>query len=61
MNTEINLIAKSLARSRHSSVIGGKVNGVEDGIHLMNGFDNPVNVHNDFHVRNVNVMHSNEC
>ncbi len=52
MNTEINLIAKSLARSKHSSVIGGKTNGIDDSNNIYtNGFDsNMPDANSDFHV-----------
>ena len=53
MNTEINLIAKALARSKHSSVIGGKTNGIDDSNNIYtNGLDSPMpDANSDFHVR----------
>ena len=49
MNSEINLIAKSLVRSKHAAVIGGKPGDGDD-------FGVVVTVDNDFHVSFVAVV-----
>ena len=57
MNTEINLIAKNLAKSKHTALIGGtQTNGVDDNAHFLNGIDEPVSKINDFHVRKYFLM-----